>query len=166
MKKPRCDSPLRSLAPGIQAQVAALCAQIGFEKAVPEVKKLTGLVGGISASALQRWHAWHRVQTALERQRDEASAFEDLLKDRPDIALDTERARAVAQLYFERQILEGGDPKLYLAWQKQQLDRDKFDHIRAQASAASEALSDPALAHDPAAQVAKVRAIFGLGGAK
>jgi hypothetical protein len=146
--------------------VAALCAQLGFEKAVPEVKRLTGMVGGVSASALQRWHAWHRVQTALERQRDEASAFEDLLKDRPDIALDTERARAVAQLYFERQILEGGDPKLYLAWQKQQLDRDKFDLVKNQAAAASAAVSDPELANDPAAQVARVRQIFGLGGGK
>lgn len=166
MKKPRSDSPLRSLAPGIQAQVAALCTQLGFEKAVPEVKRMTGMVGGVSASALQRWFAWWRVQTALERQRDEASAFEDLLKDRPDIALDTERARAVAQLYFERAILEGGDAKLYLAWQKQQLDRDKFDLVKNQAAAASAAVSDPALVNDPAAQVAKVRAIFGLGGGK
>jgi len=166
MKKPRSDSPLRALAPGIQAQVAGLCAKLGFEKAVPEVKRLTGLVQGVSASALQRWHAWWRVSTALERQRDEAVAFEELLKDREDIALDTERARAVGQLYFERMILEGGDPKLYLAWQKQQLDRDKFELVKHQAAAASAAVSDPALAGDPAAQVARVREIFGLGVAK
>ena len=163
MKKPRSDSPLRSLAPGIQAAVAALCASEGFEKAVPKVKHLTGMSGGVSASALQRWHAWWRVSTALERQRDEACAFEELLKGREDLALDGERARAVAQLYFERLILEGGDPKLYLAWQKQQLDRDKFDHLRTQAAAARDAMSDPKLAGDPAAQVARVREIFGLG---
>lgn len=166
MRKPRSDSPLRALAPSIQKQVAALCGEHGFEKAAGLVAKLTGLASGVSPSSLQRWHAWWRVQTALERQRDEALAFEDLLKDRPDIALDTERARAVAQLYFERAILEGGDAKLYLAWQKQQLDRDKFDLVRSQAAAASAAVSDPALANDPAAQVAKVRAIFGLGGGK
>jgi len=162
MRKPRSDSPLRALAPAIQKQVATLCAEQGFEKAAPLAARLTGLASGVSPSALQRWHAWWRVQTALDRQRDEAIAFEDLLKDRPDIALDTERARAVAQLYFERQILESADPKLYLAWQKQQLDRDKFDLLRSQAAAAKEALADPALQADPAAQAAKVRQIFGL----
>lgn len=165
MRKPRSDSPLRALSPEIQAQVAELCAQHGFGGAVAKVRALTGLAKGVSASSLQRWHAWWRVETAISRQRDEALAFEELLLDRPDLDLDAERARRVAQIVFERQVLESQDPKLYLAWRKQQLDQDKFELVRRQAEAAAKAVSDPSLADDPAAQVRRVREIFGLGGA-
>lgn len=166
MRKPRSDSPLKSLTPEIQRQVAELCREHGFARAVEPVRKLTGLARGVSPSALQRWHAWWRVQTTLERQRDEALAFEDLLQGRKDLALDKDRARAVAQLFFERMVLESGDPKLYLAWDKQQLARDRHELAVRQVEEARRAAGDPELSRDPAAAMARIRTIFGLPAGK
>jgi hypothetical protein len=143
MRKPRCDSPLKALPEIEQAQIAELIIKEGFLAAVPEVKRLTGLRTGISVSALHRFYSWYKVSHALEANRDDAQAFEELLKGNPDIQLDAEKARLVGQLHFERRILASDDPELYFAWLKERraeeellldreklsLERDKFERL-------------------------------------
>lgn len=133
-RKPRADSPLKQLRPELRDEVARLCAEAGFTAAtVAKVKKATGLTRGVSASSLQRFFAWHRLATAIERNRDDAAAFEELLRGRDDLAVDARHAREIAQVYFERRVLAEDDPKLYLAWlkdrreaEKQRLERDRL----------------------------------------
>lgn len=143
MKKPRCDSSLKTLPETVQAQVAELILKAGYLNAVEQVKELTGLRAGISISSLHRFYAWYKVSHALEANRDDALAFEELLKERPDLQLDAERARLVGQLHFERRILASEDPELWFAWLKERraeeelrlgreklsLERDKFERL-------------------------------------
>jgi hypothetical protein len=143
MRKPRADSPLKKLAPEIRERVANLCREHGLAAALPHVKTLTKLASGVSVSSLQRFLSWHKVESALGQTRDEALAFEELLKDRPGLELDADRARAVAQIYFERRVLASEDPELYFAWLKERraeetlrldreklaLERDKFERL-------------------------------------
>jgi hypothetical protein len=133
-RKPRSDSPLKSLRPETRDEVARLCAAHGYARAIKPVKELTGLTAGVSVSSLSRFHSWHRLSTALERNRDDAAAFEELLKGRDDLAVDAQHAREIAQVYFERRVLAADDPQLYFAWlkerreaEKQRLDREKLD---------------------------------------
>jgi len=143
-RKPRSDCALKNLRPEQRDEVARLCMEGGFKPAtVQAVRKLTGLKTGVSVSSLQRFHAWYRLATALERNRDDAAAFEELLKGRDDLAVDAQHAREIAQVYFERRVLAADDPQLYFAWLKERreaekqriererlaLERDKFERL-------------------------------------
>lgn len=142
-RKPRYDSPLKALAPEQRDAVARLCAEQGLVGAIPAIRRLTGLRTGVSTSALSRFLAWHRLNTSLERNRDDAAAFEELLRGRDDLAVDAQHAREIAQVYFERRVLAADDPQLYFAWLKERreaekqrlereklaLERDKFERL-------------------------------------
>jgi len=142
-RKPRSDSPLKNLVPQLRDEVAGLCNEHGYARAVPLVKARTKLKAGVTISSLARFHAWHRLATALERNRDDASAFEELLLGRDDLAVDAQHAREIAQVYFERRVLAADDPALYFAWlkdrresekqrierQRLDLERDKFERL-------------------------------------
>lgn len=130
-RKARCDSPLKSLPPEKREAVAALCQEHGFARAAPLVAQMLGSRAGTSPAALQRFFVWQRVESALERTRGEAAAFEELLLDRPELALDAERARAVGQMLFERRVMESGDTDLMLAWAK---DRREAEKLRLEAA--------------------------------
>lgn len=132
-RKVRSDSPLKALPPEQRDEVARLCAEHGLAKAIPAVKSLTGLRTGVTLASLSRFCAWHRLATAIERNRDDAAAFEELLKGRDDLAVDAQHAREIAQVYFERRVLAADDPQLYFAWlkerreaEKQRIERDKL----------------------------------------
>lgn len=133
-RKTRSDSPLKALAPERREAVARLCAEHGLTGAIGPVKALTGLTHGVTLSSLSRFCAWHRLATALERNRDDAAAFEELLRGREDLAVDARRAREIGQVYFERRVLAADDPQLYFAWLKDrreaarlELDRERLE---------------------------------------
>lgn len=142
-RKVRSDSPLKALPAGQRDEVARLCAEHGLSGAVEPVRALTGLARGVTTSSLSRFCAWHRLATALERNRDDAAAFEELLRGRDDLAVDAQHAREIAQVYFERRVLASDDPELYFQWlrerreaekqrmerEKLALERDKFERL-------------------------------------
>jgi hypothetical protein len=142
-RKTRYDALLKGLPRETRDRIVLICAEAGLVGAVSQVRKLTGFTSGVSVSSLQRFCAWHRVESAVEANRDDALAFEDLLKDRPDLNLDADRARTVAQLHFERRVIASDDPELYFAWMKERraedalrldrekyaLERDKFERL-------------------------------------
>lgn len=143
MRKPRCDSSLKQLSEGVQAQIAEIIRNEGFAVAVEKTRKLLKSQDGVSMTSLHRFYSWYKVNQALAANRDDTLAFEEHLKSNPAVQLDVEKARVVAQIYFERRVLASEDPGMYFAWLKERraeeelqlqkdklsLERDKFERL-------------------------------------
>lgn len=129
-KKPRSDSPLRSLPEDAQAEV------ISWLKGKPqsEVRKLVESAHGFipSDAALSGFWSWWHVRAQLARNDATAQALvADLAESNP--ALSAESLQEAGQAFFSALAVEQQDAhawaaaqKIGLARQQLALDRDKF----------------------------------------
>lgn len=129
-KKPRSDSPLRSLPEDVQAEV------IGWlkEKSQAEVRRLVKSAHGFEPSdaALSGFWSWYHVRRQLARNESTAQALvAELAQENPDIS--PEKLQEAGQAFFSALAVEQQDAiawaaaqKIGIARQQLALDREKF----------------------------------------
>lgn len=168
MKKQRSDAVLKTLPPGLQAELFTRCHASSYAEVKSWLKAEHGIA--TSTGSLSQFYSWF----PLSRRLEQASAFADTLKDQiaqlPAMNGRAEELSDITQIAFEMQAAQEQDGELFYNLRKLRLkERDQklverrvklLEQKAAQADAAQTVTADAALS--PAEREAKLKAIFGL----
>jgi len=121
MRKARPEAVLKTLPPGVQAELWRLLHTTTYEAAVPLVREKWGVKTG--TTALSRFFDWYPRSRILERAATVTDEVVGKLKA-VGVGLDDDTASRAGQAFFETLALQEGDAELFLDLRKlRQKDR-------------------------------------------
>lgn len=115
-RKPRTDSRLKTLPPGVQEKLFALLRTTTYRKAVPVVAKEFGVQ--TSVGALSDFFGWYPLSRQLEQAANFAEQLEKVAKADPQLVGKSEEISRFAQIAFEARAVETQDAELFIALRK------------------------------------------------
>ena len=168
MKKQRSDAVLKTLPPGLQAELFTRCHASSYAEVKAWLKAEHGIA--TSTGSLSQFYSWF----PLSRRLEQASAFADTLKDQiaqlPAMNGRAEELSDITQIAFEMQAAQEQDGELFYNLRKLRLkERDQklverrvklLEQKAAQADAASHVLQDTTLTPEQREQ--RVREALGI----
>jgi hypothetical protein len=168
MKKQRSDAVLKTLPPGLQAELFARCNAASYTVVKGWLREAHGIT--TSEGALSKFYAWFPLSRRLEQAATFADSLKTQLSALPSMQGRAEEISDVTQIAFEMQAVQEQDGELYYNLRKLRLkERDQklverriklLEQKAAQADAAQSVTADQALT--PAEREAKLKEIFGL----
>jgi hypothetical protein len=169
MKKQRSDAVLKTLPPGLQAEIFARCNMASY--AVVREWLRTEKSVTTSEGALSKFFAWY----PLSRRLEQAGAFSDSLKAQiaqmPALQGKAGELSDIAQIAFEMQAVQNQDGELFYNLRKLRLKeidqrqndrRIKLLEQKAAKADAAEKITGNAELSD-AEKATQMRALFGMG---
>ena len=126
MRKARPEAVLKTLPPGVQAELWQLLHTTTYESAVPLVRAKWGVKTG--TTALSSFFSWYPRSRILERAATVTDEVVSKLKS-AGIDLDDDTASRAGQAFFETLALQDGNADLFLDLRKLR-QKDKENHLR------------------------------------